>query len=85
VTPRAPDWTREEFAILLSSPSLSPPDLAADFPGRSSGAIEVVRQGIHLYHRGQPTHDILSRMMLAYLEPRRSTLEALCAACILGS
>jgi hypothetical protein len=82
---RAPDWTREEFAILLSSPGIPHEQLVADLPQRSPGAIEVVRNGVHLLHRGEPTHDILSRMMLAYLEPRRSTLEALCAVCTLGS
>jgi hypothetical protein len=58
---------------------LSASELVDDLPQRSTGAIEVVRQGICSYHRDGETHGILSRMMVSFLERRRGSL--ICAVC----
>jgi hypothetical protein len=76
---RAPEWTREEFAVLLSSPTLSDEAVGGEVQ-RSAGAVAVVRQGVHLLLQSEPTHNMLSRMMIAYLEPRREHMP--CAVCL---
>jgi len=67
---RAPEWSMGEFAILLASPRVSKVDLLADLPGRTAGAIDVVRQGVHLMHQALPAHGMLSAQMVRFLEPR---------------
>jgi hypothetical protein len=47
---RFPDWTIEEFEILLNHNDLSGEQLAELLPRRTPDAVEVVRQGIHRFH-----------------------------------
>jgi hypothetical protein len=59
---RAPDWTKEEFGILLQNNSLASEGFTALLPRRSSDAIQVVRSGMHEFHqKGDST--LLSKMM----------------------
>lgn len=62
--PRQPgEWTETEFHTLLAHPHVS----EREFDGllsRSPGAIDAVRQGIHLFHIGRPTHNLLSQLMI---------------------
>jgi hypothetical protein len=60
---RAPEWTSQEFEKVLTSCSMDVNELARSLPGRSVGAIEVVRQGIHSYHLGRDS-TMLSETML---------------------
>lgn len=63
---RAPDWTLAEFEALTAHNELSDDDLATLLRTREPGAVEVVRNGIHAYHRGQNV-SMLSQMMLRRL------------------
>jgi hypothetical protein len=74
---RARDWTGEEFETLLRSPALSAEVLAVKIPGRTLGAIEVVRCGIHEYHVGGTL--ALSRMMQKRLDER--SCPVICSLC----
>ena len=68
---REPEWSREEFAVLLASSEIDAAELAkTDLPSRSPDAIKVVRQGILMLDGGKDTHGILSRMMVQFLEKR---------------
>ena len=70
---RAPDWTPDEFEILLQNSSLSPKDLSPRLPGRTPDAIEVVRNGVHDFHtKGDST--LLSKMMKQCLSKPGSSL-----------
>ncbi len=70
MTPQ-PQWTMEEFALLLASSEIDADELArTDLQSRSGGAITVVRQGVKLHADGQDTHGILSEMMVEFLERR---------------
>lgn len=77
---RAPEWTEDEFEVVLRGYGLCHQEVAGTLPGgrRSPGAVGVVREGIHSFHKG---HNIsmLSKMMLRYLEHRRGTL--ICPKC----
>ena len=64
---RAPNWTLNEFEILISNYKLPTDELVKLLPKRSIGAVEVVRQGLHSYHRGQNI-SMLSKMMVRKLE-----------------
>jgi len=77
---RAPEWSIGEFAILLASPTVSNLALLADLPGRTEGAVDVVRQGVHLMHQALPAHGMLSAQMVRFLDPRLP-LPA-CAVCL---
>jgi hypothetical protein len=59
---RAADWSEDEFSFLISHPELSSADIAADLPGRSTDAVEIVRQGIHQFHLGRDC-SMLSQLM----------------------
>jgi hypothetical protein len=59
-----------------NSYGLSRQGLADNLPGRSQGAINVVREGVHSYHVGGNV-SMFSQMMLNYLNHKRSTLECL--------
>lgn len=65
--PRAPDWTEDEFRLLLQNTDLSSDDIALLLPSRSAGAVETVRQGVEAYRAGQD-HSLLSQMMIRVLE-----------------
>lgn len=75
---RAPDWTESEFEVVLNACGVLDEELAGRLPGRSPGAVRVVRAGIHSFHRGRNI-SMLSKMMLRYLESRRGAL--VCPKC----
>lgn len=64
---RAPEWTPDEFEILLRSPELSVDNLHLKLPGRTPGAVQIVRNAIHAFHTGKNT-SMLSKMMVRRLE-----------------
>lgn len=64
---QAPNWSREEFELLLASPSLTDDELAVRLPGRSVGAIRTIRAFVASFRRGGDISG-LSRMMLDVLE-----------------
>ncbi len=69
---RAPDWTEEEFRLLLSQPMASSEELKASLSRRSVEAIQLVRQGIEQFQRDGHS-PLLSQMMQRVLEePRES-------------
>jgi len=75
---RAPDWSEEEFDLLLNSSGLPAAELAQTLPKRTPGAIEVVQSGIHSFHRGGDV-SMLSQMMLLRLEESNGSL--ICPTC----
>jgi hypothetical protein len=60
--PRAPEWTSEEFDILLQNNNLEPSGFREILPQRGADAIEILRNGIHAYHEGM-IDSMLSIMM----------------------
>ncbi len=70
---KAPDWTEKEFQILLSNHNLSDEELADILQSRTSGAVGIVRAGLHSFHKGGDT-SMLSKMMVRKLEYRRSLI-----------
>jgi hypothetical protein len=48
----APNWSEEEFEILLRNPRLADEELNRQLPRRTVGAIRTVRESIHSFHRG---------------------------------
>lgn len=80
-TTRAPEWTIEEFDWLLSNPQLTDQQVAEHVLNRSSGAIGVVRSGIHSFHQGGNV-SMLSQMMLARLQAGSVVYCPLCGAAI---
>jgi len=75
---RAPEWTKEEFEVLLQNPHLSPDELSTHLPNRSVDAVIVVRKGIHAFHTGGNI-SMLSKMMIGRLESE--TEGASCSVC----
>jgi hypothetical protein len=75
---RAPDWTKEEFELLLQNSALSDESLTARLPRRTVGAIQAVRSGIHEFHQKGET-SLLSKMMKKYL--RTSGMVLACPIC----
>ena len=63
---RTPEWKTEEFELLLGHPELSDDALVRLLPGRSEGAIAVVRQGLHAHHQGANA-SMLSQVMIRRL------------------
>jgi hypothetical protein len=61
---RAPDWTPGEFETLLQHSESDDQAVAELLPERSMGAVGVVRQGIHAYHREGMNRSMLSEMMI---------------------
>jgi hypothetical protein len=86
IIPRpAPDWSEEEFKVLLDRPDLADEEVAKILMGRSAGAIGVVRAGVHNFHLSGDV-SMLSRMMLDYLQRRREPLRCpVCKATFLKS
>ena len=70
---RAPNWTSDEFEILLKSSSLSDNNLQLKLPKRTIGAIQIVRYGIHAYHTSK-NYSMLSKIMVSRLEKNPSEL-----------
>ena len=75
---RAPEWTPEEFEILLQSPTLPVENLKLKLPRRTTSAIQIVRNGIHAYHTGMDT-SMLSFMMVNRL--KLNTIGLICSVC----
>ena len=78
----APDWQLDEFEELLARPDLEDRELSEHLLHvRSSGAIAVVRAGVHTYHSDGPdaARSFLSRMMQDRLE--REPLDFVCQVC----
>ena len=66
---REPNWTECEFTTLLYRPELDHKPLAQII--RSPGAIEVVREGVHTWHKeGRNPGRILNNMMVHLLEDK---------------
>jgi hypothetical protein len=75
---RAPDWTIEEFDILLSGAEWTDEGLVEWLPRRTDGAIGAVRAFVHAAH-SDGSRTGLSRMMQDRLAARKGTLT--CAVC----
>jgi hypothetical protein len=75
---RPPDWSLDEFIIVLANPGMPPAKLIPQLPGRTGGAIGVVQQGIHAFHKGTNI-STLSRLMVDHLETHRGSL--VCPVC----
>ena len=75
---QTPDWTLDEFKILLASGGKPSAELVSLFPNRTVGAVSAVQQGIHAFHVGHD-HSILSKLMVDYLEDQRGCLT--CPVC----
>ncbi len=75
---RAPDWTQEEFEVLIQNSTLSDENLLVRLPRRTLGAIQAVRNGIHEFHqKGEST--LLSNMMKDHLT--KSEAVFVCPVC----
>jgi hypothetical protein len=55
---RKPDWSEEEFRLLLDFPD----DTAEHLQKRSPDAISIVKTGVHEFHQGRDSQ-LLSEMM----------------------
>jgi hypothetical protein len=75
---QAPPWTAEEFETLLRNASLSDAVLAGRLPGRTAGAVGVVREAVHRYHSAG-IDDMLSEVMRRRLKSRNGT--TMCSKC----
>ena len=60
---RAPDRTLDEFHTLLAHPHLQREEFVSLLPGRTEGAIDVVREGICDFHERRP-NALLSQLMV---------------------
>lgn len=67
MTKRKPNWTEEEFELLLNNNQMSDEELAEKLPLRSHGEVNIVREGIHAYHRGLNV-SMLSMLMVCRLD-----------------
>ncbi len=75
---RAPEWTVEEFDILLRNISLDAETLSSRYLQRTASAIEIVRSGIHTFHQ-KGDSSLLSKMMKKRLTKSGTTL--VCPIC----
>jgi len=75
---KAPDWTPEEFEILLRSPNEKDDSLYLQLPRRTPSSIQAVRGGIHAFHTGGK-FSLLSMMMVRRLQ--KDTTGLVCAVC----
>lgn len=75
---RSPDWTKQEFEILLSNNLLKSDEFVAILPNRSKGAIDVVRQGLHEFHQ-KGESSLLSNFMKQHIVD--STHAIICPIC----
>ena len=77
-TNRMPEWSLDEFKVLIAGGGKAPPKIAMLLPNRTTEAISVVQQGIHAFHLGRD-HSMLSKVMVDYLEAERGVLA--CPVC----
>jgi len=78
---QAGEWTECQFTTLLYRPELSHEPLAKII-GRSPGAIEVVREGVHVWHKeGRNPGGILSKKVMIPLLERGNRLRTQCWKC----
>ena len=49
---RTPDWTRDEFELLIRHPRLTEVELKDVVPGHSGVPVAIVREGVHSWHQG---------------------------------
>ena len=78
---REPNWTECEFTTLLYRPELDHEPLA-QIIGRSPGAIGVVREGVHIWHKeGRNTGEILSKKIMVPLLEDKNRLRTQCWKC----
>ena len=71
---QAPDWTGDEFEMLLSAYGMSDEELAARMPMRNVTAIDLKRRLVHNFHEGADCTGMLSQMMFVRLERGRGEL-----------
>ena len=75
---QAPDWTKEEFELLIQNSTLSDESLLVRLPRRTLGVIQAVRNEIHEFHqKGEST--LLSKMMKDHLT--KSEAAFVCPIC----
>jgi hypothetical protein len=67
---REPEWTSDEFRVILENPQSSSEELRNQFLNRSIGAIDCVRSGIHDFH-SEGDSGILSAEMRRVLNSSR--------------
>jgi hypothetical protein len=75
---RLPDWTPEEFEILLQHNSVPAEDLSIQLVRRSADAVQIVRNGIHEFHK-KGESSLLSIMMKERLS--KSGMGLACPLC----
>jgi hypothetical protein len=75
---QVPEWTNEEFELLVRNDSLSDEELSKSIPRRTIGAIQFVRSGIHEFHR-KGDSPLLSKMIKNYLT--KSVTVLVCPIC----
>ena len=67
--PRAPDWTVDEFDVLLGSHGWREQQLASRLPRRTPGAIDAVGGAVHSFHTAGDSV-LLSEIMRKELQGR---------------
>jgi hypothetical protein len=70
-------WKAAEFALLHANPLMDAAEVA-ERTGRTAGAVEAVRWGVHEWH-GAGNISALNHMMLGYLDSHRG--QAVCSQC----
>ena len=75
---RAPEWTADEFKMVIQNSDLSSSALADLLPARTTEAIDIVRNAIHSYHQDRNI-SMLSRVMCRHLESGKGSIQ--CPRC----
>jgi hypothetical protein len=70
---KMPEWTENEFDILARNYNVTVGELLKLLPGRTEGAIGVVREGVHAYHKGLNI-SMLSQIMKDYLAKNKGSI-----------
>lgn len=79
------NWRKDEFEIVMNSYGLSIEEVIQRLQrcrpevGRKRGAIEIIIEGIHIFHMEKENHGILSKMMIAILEKKQRPIR--CPKC----
>ena len=78
---RERNWTEPEFTTLLYCPE-SHHERLAQIIGRTPGAIEVVREGVHTWHRERRNPgEILAKKVMVPLLEDKNRLHTQCWKC----